>query len=224
MDNTKKNILLVATITSLLIMGTIIIPMQSYGSEEQQKNGDSESSIKSGTEVDKKSASQKLNQDNLCYRSDDDCQQANQGQQITGKDNDANGFNDQSLNVRQAATPTPPVTPPTEATLRICKTVDNNATTSFQPSDFTYTFTTSANPSTLQGANEGCSIVTVDPTTYKFTEFFPTSVTGPFAVALGSGSGCQFDGSLDTNPPRAHFKGTLSAGDIQTCSLTNTIG
>ncbi len=39
-----------------------------------------------------------MDQDNFYYRGDD-CQQANHGQQMAGKDNDAAGFNDQSLNV-----------------------------------------------------------------------------------------------------------------------------
>jgi hypothetical protein len=49
--------------------------------------------------VDKKSASQHQDQDNLCYRGDD-CEQANQGQQIVGENNDAKGFNDQSDNLQ----------------------------------------------------------------------------------------------------------------------------
>jgi hypothetical protein len=39
-----------------------------------------------------------MDQDNFCYRGDE-CQQANQGQQIIGEDNDAKGFNDQSDNL-----------------------------------------------------------------------------------------------------------------------------
>ncbi len=39
-----------------------------------------------------------MDQDNFCYRSDD-CEQANQGQQLAGKNNDAKGFNDQSDNL-----------------------------------------------------------------------------------------------------------------------------
>ncbi len=38
---------------------------------------------------------QNLNQDNLCHRFDG-CKQSNEGQQITGNDNTASGFNDQS--------------------------------------------------------------------------------------------------------------------------------
>ena len=95
--NNTKSILLVAIITATLVMGTSVIPMQSYASGERKKNGDSESSVKVNTEVDKKSASQHQDQDNFCYRGDD-CQQANEGQQIVGKDNEAKGFNDQSGN------------------------------------------------------------------------------------------------------------------------------
>ena len=39
-----------------------------------------------------------MDQDNFCYRGEE-CQQANQGQQIIGEDNDAKGFNDQSDNL-----------------------------------------------------------------------------------------------------------------------------
>src|SRR5215217_6533887 len=107
--NKTKNILLIAAIISLLMMGMSVIPMQSY-TDEHKKTGDLKASIKASSEVDKKSASQHLDQDNFCYRSDD-CQQANQGQQIVGKDNEAKGFNDQSSNVPQPITPTPTQTP-----------------------------------------------------------------------------------------------------------------
>ncbi len=95
--NNTKNILLVAIITATLVMGTSVIPMQSYAGENKNTK-DSKSSIKASTEVDKKSSSQNLDQDNFCYRGDD-CEQANQGQQIVGKDNEAKGFNDQSDNL-----------------------------------------------------------------------------------------------------------------------------
>ena len=51
-------------------------------------------------DVDSKSDStnQHLSQDNLCYR-DDGCEQANEGQQIKGKDNAASGFNDQGKSI-----------------------------------------------------------------------------------------------------------------------------
>ena len=74
MKNTRKNVLLMASITLLLVMGTAITPMQSYASDEHKKTGDAKSSIKSDNEVDKKSANQKMDKDNYCYR-DDNCQQ-----------------------------------------------------------------------------------------------------------------------------------------------------
>src|SRR5215217_4301563 len=114
MNNTKKNILLMAAITSLFIIGTIIIP-QSYAAEHK-KTGDFKSSLKASTEVDKKSASQHQDKDNFCYRGDD-CEQANQEQQIVGKDNEAKGFNDQSKNVQeQALSPTSTQPPNQNAT------------------------------------------------------------------------------------------------------------
>jgi hypothetical protein len=107
--NKTKNILLMMAISVLLVMGTTITPMQSYA-DQHKKTGDYKTSIKAISEVDKKSANQKMDQDNFCYRGDN-CQQANQGQQIVGKDNEAKGFNDQSLNVPQPVTPTPTQTP-----------------------------------------------------------------------------------------------------------------
>ena len=103
--NNTTNLLTIATITALLIMGTSVIPMQSYasGSDQHQKHKDT-SDIKQSIQKDtsSKKANQHLDQDNFCYRGDD-CEQANQGQQIVGKDNDAKGFNDQSENLAAAA-------------------------------------------------------------------------------------------------------------------------
>jgi hypothetical protein len=105
-----------------------------------------------------------------------------------GKDNEASGLNDQSLDVQQAATATPTQRPiPTTATLNICKTVNNQAPgTTFRPSDFTFTFRTPANPNTFQGANEGCTTITVASGTYTFAEFVPQFVTG-FAILFSGG-------------------------------------
>jgi hypothetical protein len=101
MKNTKS-ILLVALITATLVLGTSVTPMQSYAdrdnNDNHKKDKDFKSAIIAGSESDKKSASQHQDQDNFCYRSDG-CEQANQGQQIVGEDNDAKGFNDQSNNI-----------------------------------------------------------------------------------------------------------------------------
>ena len=72
--------------------------MQTGTIDDHKKGKDYKSSIIAGSESDKKSASQHQDQDNFCYRGDD-CEQANQGQQVVGKDNDAAGFNDQSDNL-----------------------------------------------------------------------------------------------------------------------------
>jgi hypothetical protein len=66
-------------IISLLVMGTNVLPTQANAQ-----------------------ASQGSGQDNLCATGEE-CQQANEGQQATGKDNDATGFNDQSNNGQPSA-------------------------------------------------------------------------------------------------------------------------
>ena len=100
--NNTKSILLVAIITTTLVLGTSVIPMQSYAdrdnNDDHKKGKDFKSSISASSDSSKKSASQHQDQDNFCYRGDD-CEQANQGQQVIGKDNDAKGFNDQSDNI-----------------------------------------------------------------------------------------------------------------------------
>jgi len=87
--------------TGIFINEVKVIKTQSYAdrdNDDHKKGEDLVSSIIASSESDKKSASQHQDQDNFCYR-DDDCEQANQGQQIVGKDNDVVGFNDQSENL-----------------------------------------------------------------------------------------------------------------------------
>ena len=86
-----------AAITSLLVIGASTIPMQSYASQHT-KTDDLKSSIKASLQIEEKSANQNLDQDNFCYRSDN-CNQANQAQQIVGDGNEAIGYNDQSDNL-----------------------------------------------------------------------------------------------------------------------------
>jgi hypothetical protein len=86
--------------TGIFINEVKVIKTQLYAdrdNDDHKKGEDSVSSIIASSKSDKKSAGQYLNQDNFCYR-DDDCEHANEGQQIVGKDNDAAGFNDQSEN------------------------------------------------------------------------------------------------------------------------------
>ena len=101
MNNTNK-MLMIAAITSLLVMGTSLVQMKSFaGGDDHKKTKDLKSSISEKTQIGKKSASHHQDLDNFCYRGDD-CEQANQGQQIAGEDNDAAGFNDQSENLAAA--------------------------------------------------------------------------------------------------------------------------
>ena len=88
MNNVKSSLIVVAAITSLLVMGTSLIPLQSYaaGNDQPHKNLKSKSDSRTN---------QHLDQDNFCYRSPG-CVQGNQGAQISGNDNTAKGFNDQS--------------------------------------------------------------------------------------------------------------------------------
>jgi hypothetical protein len=113
-----RNILLITIITATLVLGTGVIPMQSYAdrgnSDDRKKDNDYKSKTSSNYESDKKSSSQHQDQDNLCYRNNETCTQANEGQLASGNDNDLTGFNDQSVNVQQStttATPTPTPTP-----------------------------------------------------------------------------------------------------------------
>jgi hypothetical protein len=241
--NNTKNILLIAIISSILVLGTGVIPMQSYAdrnNEDHKKTKDFVSSMKASSELAKESASQHQDQDNFCYRGND-CQQANEDQQIVGKDNEAKGFNDQSRNIQQQAVtptqpPTPPPTPPptqpqtttppqtqsptpTTATLNICKTIYSQPSgATFQPSDFTFTFYDfPANPNTFQGANEGCTAVTVAPGPYVFAEVVPQSVNRFLVLIYGD---CEFGPFfLD----RVFFTGFIPEGETQTCTIRNAI-
>ena len=110
--NNTKNLLTIVAIASLLVMGTSLVQTKSFagGSDDHKKTKDFKQSIQKDTQSAK--ASQHQDQDNFCYRGDD-CEQANQGQQIVGKDNEANGFNDQSDNLAAplTSTTTNPSTP-----------------------------------------------------------------------------------------------------------------
>ena len=82
-------------------------PIQSYAAAVADGNGDSgdhettkdyKDSIHKDLNAKSDKTNQHLGQDNLCYR-EDGCEQTNEGEQITGKDNEASGFNDQSKSI-----------------------------------------------------------------------------------------------------------------------------
>jgi len=150
--NNTKNILLIALITATLVLGTSIISMQLYAGKDNNddhKKGKDFSKIIASSESDKKSASQHMDQDNICYRGDD-CQQANQGQQIVGKDNDAKGFNDQSKNAQASLGAQPTETPTNEPTPSVTPEVTPSVTPDVIPcaTCFANAFATAPTPLT----------------------------------------------------------------------------
>ena len=134
-------LLLIAALASLFVTGPNLSPVQSYAAAADNDNGDYKitkdykDSIKKDVYAESGKTNQHLGQDNLCYRGDD-CEQANEGEQVEGKDNAASGFNDQSKSIGQqqqqpsavstapipgtpgnGTSPTPTPTPPTAVTL-----------------------------------------------------------------------------------------------------------
>ena len=207
-----------------------LIPMQSYAdrdNDNHKKNDDFKSKIIASSESDEKRASQHQDQDNLCYRGDD-CQQANQGQQIVGKDNEAKGFNDQSDNVPLSAlgagtgtgngtTPTPTPTP-TTGTFSVCKVVINKSGLVVNPSNFTFTFTSEgADPAEFPGSAD-CTKVTVPEGQYNFKE----AITIPQPERVNVLTSVTGDCTQDSLFGKA-FHGSIKAGETQTCTVTNQV-
>ncbi len=95
MYKTTSKALMASAVALLLIMSTGLMPVKSFASGGH--DDDREGKIKAIFDLDKKGSSQKSDQDNFAYRSDDP-EQANEGQQLLGKDNEATGFNEQSSN------------------------------------------------------------------------------------------------------------------------------
>ena len=103
MKNTNK-VLMIGACILLLIMGTSVTTMQSFAesgsNDENKKHEDKKSKTSADSQTDRKSASQHQDQDNVCYIGNETCTQANEAQELIGKDNDAIGFNDQSDNLQ----------------------------------------------------------------------------------------------------------------------------
>jgi hypothetical protein len=210
MSNTK-NILLLTVIMSLLVIGTTVLPTQT-NVQAQKEPKDRNQSIKEDTNA--QSANQKASQDNVCVRGED-CEQGNQDQQIACKDNEADGFNDQSANVQSpGAQPTPSVTPPTTGTLNVCKTVVDNTGSGPLPSASASAFTSEgADPAEFTGRAD-CTTVTLPAGQYNFGESIGTDPSSSILTVSVSGD-CARD-SFRT------FQGSINAGETQTCRVTNT--
>ena len=96
--------LAVMVAASMMIAGVIFSPLL-------QQNGYSWPSFRHQTKAEHRTASQHLDQENLCLRADK-CNNSNVGEQTIGNDNSVTGFADQSKNEQSAEVPpTPTVTP-----------------------------------------------------------------------------------------------------------------
>src|SRR5580765_1243496 len=91
---------LIAALASLFVAGPNLAPVQLYAASPSDGGGDNgdykitkdyKNTIHKDTNAESDSTKQHVGQDNLCYRSPE-CKQANEGQQLEGKDNAANGF------------------------------------------------------------------------------------------------------------------------------------
>jgi hypothetical protein len=96
--NNTKNIFLMVLITATLVLGTSVMPMQSYADKDDDDDDKDKKTKDYISYEDKSDAKLHLDQDNTCYRSDE-CKQGNEGQQVVGNDNHVTGFNDQSDNL-----------------------------------------------------------------------------------------------------------------------------
>ena len=105
--NILQCLLVISALASLLVTGPNLVPVQSYAAAagggdngDYKITKDYKDSIHKDVNAKSDSTNQHLGQDNLCYR-DDGCEQANEGEQVEGKDNAASGFNDQGKNIEQ---------------------------------------------------------------------------------------------------------------------------
>ena len=204
--NNIKNLLVIAIIATTIVLGTSFIPMQSYADrdndDDDKKNKDLKPSVIASYESDKESASQGQDQDNFCHNADD-CEQANQGQQITGKDNDAKGFNDQSDSLSPSAlgTGTGQGTTPTPITSR---SVEGNGDA----------------PNTSFNSRLNCPDNSALAATIKFAASETNGVTtGTFVIetsTFGDKSGTINQISMDRNTNTFTLTGTETAD--QACS------
>jgi hypothetical protein len=196
-------------------MGSNLVPVQSYVAVDidgdYKTTKDYKDSIKKDVYAESDKTDQHLGQDNLCYRGDD-CEQANEGEQVEGKDNAASGFNDQSKNAQQSP-PAAGTAPSTQTgTLMVTKNVTcPDGFSCPTPSDFTMRVTgTQGNgnpsPGTFAGSEEGTT-VTLNLGSYNVTEDFEDSASSPLKVVRNFSEGCS--GSITT------------AGEGRECNVTN---
>jgi YVTN family beta-propeller protein len=244
--NILQCLLILISLASLFVTGPNLVPVQSYTAVATDDNDNNKitKDYKSGIHRDIDSQSEKTNQhlgqDNLCYRSPE-CKQTNDGEQITGKDNTASGFNDQGKNIQQlssASTPTTQGTPgngttptPTTSTLTVNKHVECNftSTTAECPTadEFNITATTDNGSSISFNGSETGTPLRINPpflVTYQVTEsnalpgFVIDNIpvgSAPQGIAFNPNNGFLYVTNFDS--------GTVSVIDPSTNTVVATI-
>ncbi len=223
--NILRCLLILSALVSLLVTVPNLAPLQSYAAAadngDYKITKDYKDSIHKDVNTKSDSTNQHSSQDNLCY-SDDGCEQANEGGQIEGKDNAADGFNDQGKNAHQqpgvsgglptsTQTNSPP-SPLQTGTLLATKNVTcPDGFSCPQPSDFTIRVTGvpgngNPSPSSFAGSEEGTT-VTLNVGEYNVTEDFEDSASSPLKVVRNFSAGCS--GSIE------------SVGQSRICNVTN---
>jgi hypothetical protein len=206
-----------AIITSLLVAGSILAPIQSYALRSSGGIPNTSSlkhAIRDGVHVNLEHRDQHMYQENLCYR-DNTCRQSDVGQNTLGNDNSVTGFADQSDNLKQSAaapiTPstanqttgnqTTPTTTPATGTLTVIKRLSSGDTPPVKISDFVIHVTgNNPTPANFNASSTG-TVVTLG--------------LGPFSVT-------EAPSAIFTPSFSSECSGTIAAGQHLTCTITNT--
>jgi hypothetical protein len=125
-----KFTIIVLAVTSLLLAGTILAPIQASALSKFKTNTDASSlkqGIRDGVSVNLEHRDQHMNQENLCYRTNI-CRQANDGQNTLGNDNSVTGFADQSTTNTTTGNKTTPIPTPVAKSCEQCFTSILNQT------------------------------------------------------------------------------------------------
>ena len=235
-------LLILSALAPLLVTGPNLVPAQAFAvlddSGDNKSTKDYKNSIQRDVNAKVDHTNQQLDQDNLCHK-DDDCEQANGGEQLEGTDNTAEGFNDQSKNIQQqpavttisptspgngtTPTPTPTPTPPEgKAILTLCKEVINTGGTDLVAADFEIFFNSSfsfeVTPDRFR-ADENCTNVVLDPVEHVFHEFASEDYNDIVINPQTSGE-CRFTFFGSTSP---HFEITAVEGMVHNCKITNIV-
>ena len=244
--NILQCLLMLSALASLLVTGSNMVPVQSYASAAGGGNNgdykitkDYKDSIHKDVDSKSDSTNQHSSQGNLCYK-DDGCEQADEGQQVDGKDNTASGFNDQSKNIeqQQAALSLAPTTGTpgngttlTTSTLTVTKHVECNFTSSEvecpTADEFNITATTGNVSSLSFGGSESGTPLRINPpfpVIYQVTESnalpgfdVATIPVGsiPIGVAFNPDNGFVYVANFNSN--------TVSVIDPSTNTVVATI-